>query len=283
VGVQYGLLALKAGQITPAEFADINAKAGGLDIDNHDVPERLVSNVATLRTAYRTGQITDARQLATVPIVDLRAYSETAEIHTSFYSYKMRARLDKENGNHGNQIIWTFPSFAPILGVIPPPDIKLKSFLLVDKWLSNIEADHSKAPLATKVRTDKPGDAVDACFPENANVEITDPGTCTAVFPPYLDTRVAAGAPPADDIVKCRLKPLTRSAYPVAFSDADWAKLKGAFPGGVCDYTKPGVEQQPSIPWMTFAGGPGGRPLGPAPRSAPLHRRRELRPRGAST
>jgi hypothetical protein len=270
VGVQYGLEALKAGQITPAEFADINAKAGGLDIDNHDTPGRLVSNVDTLRTAYRSGQITDARQLATVPIVDLRAYSETAEIHTSFYSYKMRARLDKENGNHDNQIIWTFPSFAPILGVVPPPDIKLKSFLLIDKWLSNIEADHSKAPLAEKVRAHKPADAVDACFPENTNVEITDPAVCATVFPHYLDTRTAAGAPPADDIVKCQLKPLVRSDYPVAFSDADWTRLEAAFPGGVCDYTKPGVEQQRSIPWMTFADGPGGKPLGPPPRSTGL-------------
>ena len=38
------------------------------------------------------------RQLRTVPIIDLRAYSETGEIHTSFFSYKMRARLDKANG-----------------------------------------------------------------------------------------------------------------------------------------------------------------------------------------
>jgi hypothetical protein len=55
----------------------------------------------------------------------------------------------------------------------------------------------------------------------------------------------------------------------VTFTDAQWAQLQKAFPSGVCDYTKPGVEQQPSIPWISFADGPGGKPLGPAPRSRP--------------
>src|SRR5204862_355122 len=40
VGVQYGLEALKAGKISPAQFADLNAKAGGLDIDGHPEPQR---------------------------------------------------------------------------------------------------------------------------------------------------------------------------------------------------------------------------------------------------
>jgi hypothetical protein len=35
-------------------------------------------------------------------------------------------------------------------------------------------------------------------------------------------------------------------------------RLGNAFPTGVCDYRKPGVAQQPSVPCMTFADGPGG-------------------------
>ena len=50
-------------------------------------------------------------------------------------------------------------------------------------------------------------------------------------------------------------------------SDAEWAQLQATFPGGVCDWSKPGVNQQPSTPWLTFAGGPGGQQLGPAPTS----------------
>jgi hypothetical protein len=208
--------------------------------------------------------------LASVPIIDLRGYSETAEIHTSYYSYKMRARLDNANGSHGNQIIWTFPAFAPVLGVVPPFDIGLKSFLLIDSWLSRVEADHAKGALADKVVRDKPTEAVDGCFPESTATMITDPSTCAAVFPHYGDTRTAAGAPPADEIVKCQLKPLNASEYAVTFTTEQWAELQQAFPNGVCDYSKPGVGQRPSIPWITFAAGPGGRPLGPAPKSRPL-------------
>jgi hypothetical protein len=267
VGVQYGLHALNSGAITPAEFANVNEKMGGVDIDNHRQAQRSEVDSRTATIAYRTGQVTDARQLATVPIIDLRAYSETAEIHTSFYSYKMRARLDKANGSHDNQIIWTFPAFAPVLGVVPPPDIALKSFLLIDTWLSSIEVDHGGGSLAAKVVRDKPGQAVDGCFPENTNVMVTDPATCAGVFPHYENTRTAAGAPPSDEVIKCQLKPLNAADYAVMFTPQEWLQLERAFPTGVCDYTRPGVGQRPSIPWITFAGGPGGRPLGAAPRS----------------
>jgi hypothetical protein len=39
----------------------------------------------------------------------------------------------------------------------------------------------------------------------------------------------------------------------------------------VCDYAKPGVNQQPpKARWLTFAGGPGGQPLGNAPAAAEI-------------
>jgi hypothetical protein len=57
---------------------------------------------------------------------------------------------------------------------------------------------------------------------------------------------------------------------PIQFTDAQWSQLQQAFPAGVCDYTKPGVSQQPAVaPWISFAGGPGGQPLGIAPVSTP--------------
>jgi hypothetical protein len=272
VGVQYGLEALRKGLITPAEFADLNAKAGGFDIDGNPEPQRVVTSEKTAAIAYRTGQVTDAHQLDNVPIIDLRGYSESAEIHTSAYSYVMRARLDKANGDHANQIIWTWQSQFPILGMstATQPDIGLKSFLLIDTWLSKIEADHRAVPRAQKVRQDKPGDAVDACFGGTAGDEITDMATCSRLYPRYDVTRTAAGEPLAADVIKCALKPLARSDYPgVTFTGAQWTQLQQAFPTGVCDYSRPGVGQQRSIPWMSFQKGPGGRPLGPAPVSSP--------------
>jgi hypothetical protein len=35
----------------------------------------------------------------------------------------------------------------------------------------------------------------------------------------------------------------------------------------VCDWSRPGVGQQPARPWATYADGPGGHPLPPPPTS----------------
>jgi hypothetical protein len=277
-GVQYGLRALQDGKITAGEFVDLNAKIGGLDIDHKPQAERSPVDANTASIAYRTSQVTDARQLATVPIIDLRAYTETGEIHTSFYSYKMRARLDEKNGQHDNQLIWTFPAAEPIIGVSPPPDITLKSLLTIDDWLARIEADKSGASRAEKVVRDKPPDANDKCFTgspappapgtsSGPTAEIDDPAQCALLYPHYGNTRTAAGGSMTDDIIQCRLKPLDTKDYGVALTDDQLETLRGAFPNGVCDYSKPGVGDQPSVPWMSFAAGPGGKPLGAAPKS----------------
>jgi hypothetical protein len=100
--------------------------------------------------------------------------------------------------------------------------------------------------------------------------EVTDPSTCRTLYPYDGDARIVAGGPVTDDILKCQLRALDRSVYNVAFSDAQWAQLQQAFPTGVCDWSKPGVDQIASVPWTTFAGGPGGQPLGPAPTSVSL-------------
>jgi hypothetical protein len=78
------------------------------------------------------------------------------------------------------------------------------------------------------------------------------------LYPYWADPRIAAGGPLADNVIKCQLKPLDPNDYKVQFAPAQWARLQKAFPDGVCDYSKPAVGQRPSIPWMSFAGGPGG-------------------------
>jgi hypothetical protein len=116
-----------------------------------------------------------------------------------------------------------------------------------------------------KILRHKPADATDACYIDGSKV--TDPAVCRATFPHYADPRIAAGAPVSNDLLTCRLKPLRRTDYTVSFTPAQWNRLQAAFPHGVCDYRKPGVERVPSVAWQTYAHGPGGRPLGPAPAS----------------
>lgn len=259
VGVQYGLHALESGEILPEQFVDLNEKVGGLDIDWNWQPRRSTADPAALETAYRSGRVTYPKEAAKVPIIDLRG-SSNLEIHTDFHSYAMRARLDQANGGHGNQIIWTSPE--PLVGNATANE---QAFLLIDKWLANIEADASSDPLEVQVLRNKPAEAVDACW--IAGKKVTDMSLCRAAFPYFADPRIAAGGPLADNILKCQLTPLDRSDYTVDFTNAQWERLRKVFAAGVCDYRKPAVAQQPSVPWLTFSDGPGGQPLGPTPRS----------------
>jgi hypothetical protein len=266
VGVQYGLKALQAGTISPAQFADLNAKIGGITIDDVFTPKRLHAVPAGIATVYRTGLIADPRQWANVPIIDLRGYSESSEIHTSVYTYASRARLDHVVGNHDNQIIWTFDPAVPIAPT-PTAALAAKAFDLMDRWLTAIEADHRNVPKAQKVRQDKPADATDKCFAADQELPSS---SCATVYPAYSTPRIQAGEPLRNDNVKCRLKPLSRADYKVTFTDAEWAQLKKAFPTGVCDWSKLAVAQQPAATWLTYADGPGGTKLGAAPVSVPF-------------
>jgi hypothetical protein len=95
---------------------------------------------------------------------------------------------------------------------------------------------------------------------------------------------MVAGDAITTDANKCQLKPLQRSDYtlnagpvpvPIPFTDAEWSQLQAIFPSGVCDFSKPGVSQQGTIPWQTYQDAQGnviygGSPLGPAPTSQPL-------------
>ena len=65
-----------------------------------------------------------------------------------------------------------------------------------------------------------------------------------------------AGDPATRQVLKCQLKSFDPGDYAVSFSAAQWTTLRSLFPSGVCDYRRPGVGQQPSVPWLTFAAGP---------------------------
>ncbi|PYM17782.1 MAG: hypothetical protein DMD81_07880 [Candidatus Rokuibacteriota bacterium] len=257
VGVQYGLVALQSGLILPEQFVDLNEKIGGYDIDMVWQPARSQADPESLAIAYRTGRVNDARLLARVPIIDLRGTSNF-EIHTDFRSYAMRERLERANGTAGNQVIFT--AQTPL---VVPPSVAAEAFHLVDQWLAAIEADPSADPRETKVLRHKPPLAVDSCY--IGETKVTDQATCRALFPYFGDPRIAAGGPLADDVMKCQLTPLDRASYNATFTDAQWARLQATFPTGVCDFTRPSVGRQPSVPWLDFSGGPGGQPLPPAP------------------
>ncbi len=127
----------------------------------------------------------------------------------------------------------------------------------MDQWLSNITADKSGQSLQAKVALDKPAGLTDGCFLNGSFVseQLTyqGHGPCEAAFPAFADPRLVAGEPPTENILKCQLEPLNFSDYPVTFTPAEQAQLQAAFPDGVCDYSRPGVGQQPPLgTWLSF-------------------------------
>lgn len=258
VGVQYGLAALKKGVISAAQFVDLNAGIGSHDIDYQLQPERAAADPAALAVAYRGGLINEGTNMR-LPVIDGRGY-DLVDIHHTYRSFAMRDRLDRAHGHHDNQQIWLGPSPAAS-GALQWYGLL---FVAMDEWLAALEADASELSYDAKVVKNLPASAAERCT--EAIGQTLPNELCPLLYPSDASPRIVAGAPFGDDIVKCQLKPLLPSEYyPVTFTDAQWARLRQAFPGGICNYELPGVEQQPTVPWMDYSAGPGGVPMPPMP------------------
>jgi hypothetical protein len=270
VGVQWGLKALDSGQITPEQFVDLNEKTGGLTIDAQPQAQRTEADGATLSRAYRSGAINSANNLDRVAIIDLRG-PDPGAFHDAYRSWAMRARLEREHGDARNQVIWM--GQVPLMG---DPRYPTEALLAIDRWLAAVEKDESGKPLADKIVADRPQDVQDRCSQVPGVEQVAVPGVGRVCELQQVQTRygtpaTVAGESVATDTNKCVLKPLRRADYyPVVFTAEQWARLARAFPSGVCDWSRAGVEQQGAIPWQTYqdAAGTviyGGRGLGPAP------------------
>ena len=277
VGVQYGLKTLRDGVISAEEFVRLNEGAGGYDNDLVWHPRRSRARPEALLIHYRAGVVSDGRQLAKVPIIDMRGnQSPTGDIHANWRPYSVRDRLDRDAGGHGNQLIWKFNSATG--STAPGAALARKAFTTMDAWLAAIEADRSANPVEVKVLNNRPASAVDFCIATIGATDVdlnTTFGIEDAACPVKQQSspRQVAGGPRAENIYKCQLKPLvfTDPDYGgVQFSDDQKARLRTVFVDGVCNWNVPGVGQAPVNPWTTFAAGPGGRPLGPPPVSVPI-------------
>jgi hypothetical protein len=259
VGVQYGLAALKAGQITPDQFIDLNTKIGGYDYTGKIVGTRSQADPQALTAAYADGLVLDGGLgLATTPVIDQRTYVDFAgpgtDIHTAQWSYVIRQRMI-ERGTVANQVIIETP---PLPAQIAAANVY--QLAAMDRWLTAIDADGGDQPLPEKVAAAKPTDLTDGCtLTDGQTVHETlaypATGTCGQAYPIFADTRLVAGAPLAENVLKCQLKPVDFADYPVVFTDGQQERLRAAFADGVCDYTRTGVaEQSPAGVWQTYGG-----------------------------
>jgi hypothetical protein len=252
VGVQYGLRALNAGAISKAQFLDLNQRIGGFDRDGNVVTSRSVADLDAVRAAYRTGRLTSTGGgLATTPIIDYRNYLDDAadgDIHLRFHSFSLRERLTTANGHADNHVILVEDNRHR--GTSSSP-VYQEALSQMDRWLTALMNDTSADPAAVKLRRAKPADLVDACWTRDgapqkiAERQTRNPASrCEQLYPTAWFPREIAGGPVANDVIKCQLKPVEASDYTVAFTTDEMTRLRRIFPGGVCDWSKPGVGQQ---------------------------------------
>lgn len=271
-GVQYGLGALQQGLITPAQFVDLNAAVGGLDINADPSSTRIQGDPTAIANVYRTGLVNEANHLDEVAMIN-HGGPDPGIAHDYAHAFWTEERLQRDQGDTGNRVMWF--GDTPLIG-----DVRwaTEAFLSMDRWLAAVEDDHGTAPLSAKIVADKPADITDRC--QNIpGVEMTGlPGAEQHCRQSTLQTRLStprevAGDDVANDRVACQLRPLDRADYGLlgtAFTADQWATLEATFPDGVCDWSKPGQGQGPAETWLTYSDDNGdvvygGRNLPPVP------------------
>ena len=247
VGVQYGLQALKDGDITPAEFLKLNTTVGSWKESKDMVQEgcpfiaflcsvpgqtpdpwsrrqmklspdgvipapRKEGDLTAIRNAYTSGLV--FRGKIDIPTIDWRPYLEhVLDMHNTHQSFAARKRMLNYDGDASNQLVWfTDARPAPVFDQTP------QAFEVLDRWMANIRANPHKS-----VAENKPADAVDACFRTDGSLlaagddvwsGILDDGPdgpCTQAFPLYSTSRIVAGGPIEGGIYKCALKPVAQA------------------------------------------------------------------------
>ena len=311
VGVQYGLNALNTGQISMAQFIDLNKNIGGSDIDGNLSPARMQADPDALKAAYQTGMIMyGGAGLAQIPILNMdnlnNEFTGAGDLHLKFFQFMIRARIAAATGKFDNHVMWNGvanvaaftqdPNANHVLPVQAPRTAKTgrqvtslqSAFSAMDKWLTAVANDKSADKQAIKVVKNKPTTLVDGCFgattPGAADDFIaepqvfggfntvfakgngsaspaglvgtgTTPSRCNAMLPASSYPRFEAGEPLTGRTMQCQVKPVSaadyagytalNSSWTGAAQEKDLASLRAVFTTGVCDYTKPGVQEQP--------------------------------------
>jgi hypothetical protein len=254
-GVQYGLVALQKKIITVDQFLDLNEFIGGHDNDGNLVAARSTGDPLAMRAAYQTGRITHGGQgLGKLPILDVRVYMDNrknGDVHLKYHSFSFRERLRRANGSIGNSVIVVAPE--------GDQGSKVQAWAIqkMDEWLTNLYPDGVKPVTMAQIEAAKPADLVDACLTETGEriVETQSPtsGKCNELYPNYPSPRMMAGGPITNDVLKCQLRPINWSEYGTNFTAEQQKRMQRIFPNGVCDWSRPGVEQQPPIgTWLRF-------------------------------
>jgi len=275
VGVQYGLAALKRGQISITEFLHLNKniggwlpaadmqrerfwRSGGGESDLADISiwshqnmtvARSEGDLEAMAAAYRSGDVFLGE--LSMPVIDFRHYLEPElDMHHSLQSFASRLRMLRGQGNADNQLIW----FARL-----PYSPQSDALRLLERWLDNMRTDENLS-----VADAKPADATDRCYSDSGELIASgstvwngawngkDDGECMRAYPMYSNPRLVAGDDYAGNILKCHLRSVDAAIADGVYAPIDVTAqrddLQQVFAAGVCDYSLGDVGRPPEIP-----------------------------------
>jgi len=270
-GVQYGLKALVAGDLSPELFLDLNRKIGSwkpatemqretltkipgsklmlwlTQWSRHNVTsyhkqqaaQRARADLDAVEAAYRSGQVFLGH--LDIPVLDVRHYLDhKLDMHHSSASFESRLRLQSVADNQGEQVIWiAHEDYTPIE----------KAFKVMDEWLMRWQSgDYASLKAA------KPASLQDSCFGADgellhAGKGVWDgewngkpQGACQARYPTYSNSRIQAGGPWIGSIFKCQLISVEQAIANGVYGNLEMqpllSELQAVFPTGVCDYSQ---------------------------------------------
>ena len=194
VGVQYGLNSMLDGNLSIAEFLQINAFVGGWKdaadmvqescpyfpssgcFSGFSIPDqwdpwsiknqvmfdgsapapRTEGSIAAMNAAYERGHVFIGD--IDIPIIDWRHYLEPVlDMHNSHQSFASRQRMLNHDGDALNQVIW----FTDSRGVDNNDrfDQTPEALAVMDEWMANIRQHPNRS-----VAKNKPVLAIDRCF-----------------------------------------------------------------------------------------------------------------------
>jgi len=272
VGVQYGLEALRNGDISPELFIRLNREVGGwkssaqmqpekfwflndgiwpvslsfwsehnmmLAAESGNLAPRTSGNIAAIRAAWLSGQVFAG--VVDIPIIDVRHYlDDQLDMHHLRASFSARSRMQRTMGHADNQLIWV---------TVEPHDPQPEAFVMIEQWMKKRRASPELSAAETR-----PGDAADRCYDQAGQLlaegdDVWDgewnglpDGACTELYRPYRTSRQVAGDTVTADVFKCHLQPVSSALVSGLYGETDMRdhqqELETIFPDGVCDYSK---------------------------------------------
>ena len=203
-------------------------------------PESHRADGQATKRAIESGRILfGGAGLATTPVIDYRSYNdhrEGGDIHMIVHQFSTRARLINANGHADNHVMhvggqWDFVEGQDDLGNL---------FRQMDSWIRAIQNDSLEADPERKVARARPSNLVDSCWDTTSEtvelveetLQFNSASRCGQLYPSYQTPRHIAGAPLANDIVSCELKPIDLADYAISFTDRTVPAIARRVPGG---------------------------------------------------